>query len=145
MTETNCFAFYCSLRNLRVLCFPVRLTKLRNWKRKDWINTGFSVRKQPSLVLASTCSGVWGAGWRGEHVLFKGGTNRLLCQIKRMVKIHKGRCYLSLKRAIVDNKSSWGWKSLPICMALLTISVFHSLSHKVLIVFFQHPNGNGQY
>lgn len=40
--------------------------------------------------------------------------------MKRMVKIHKGRCYFSLKLGIDDTKSSWGWKSLPICMALLT-------------------------
>lgn len=27
--ETNCFAFYCSVKNQRVMCFVVRLTKLR--------------------------------------------------------------------------------------------------------------------
>lgn len=60
LTENNvdqrnqlfCF-FYCSLQNWRVICFVVRLTKLRNWKRKDWINTGFSVGKQPQSCFSS--------------------------------------------------------------------------------------------
>lgn len=71
MGEANCFCFLLLCEKFEVMCLVVRLAKLRNSKRKDWINTAFSVRKQPRSVLGATCSVGCGGKKREEDVLLK--------------------------------------------------------------------------
>lgn len=59
-------------------------------------------------------------------------------------QIHKGRCDFSLKQAIDDAESSWGRKSLPICMAWLTGLCFPLSFFQVLISIVPASKLHGQ-